>query len=241
MPEIFVQSIDKRSKLYPSLREMCLNYRFFPFQQLHIEDIAARFSASTTPVREALARLAGEGLIESVPNRGYFAKNVSLDEIRSRVEILFVLLKHSLRSSSHSSPFGEIKALGEPADVPRANRFYLALAALSDNDVLVPEIERQLALTGFIRSMDLENPQSRIDLSLSVSQLLEHLKIGDVDGASACLHQQHRNLSERLPDLVQNAQLRIMIEFAPVQPAARPGIKPSRLDNPRTRAIQTRF
>src|SRR5262249_35908833 len=78
---------------------MCLDYQFWPRQQLHIEELAGILSSSATPVREALARLAGEGLIEAVPNRGYVAKALSEREMRGNLDLLFTLLKESVTRS----------------------------------------------------------------------------------------------------------------------------------------------
>lgn len=206
--------IDKRAKLYPSLREMCLNYRFWPFQQLHIEEIAARFSASTTPVREALARLAGEGLIESVPNRGYFAKAMSVEEVRCRVEILFLLLQHALRGCSLPDAWSGTKELVTPSDVLAADRFYISMAAMSDNILILPEVERQLDLTCLIRAIDLENPERQVHLHAQLLELQSCLKDGDAESASLCLQRQQDDLKRRLPHLVQDAQLRMLVEIS---------------------------
>lgn len=41
---------------------------------LTIIDLAREFRLSPTPVREALSRLAGQGLVEDVPGKGYFVR-----------------------------------------------------------------------------------------------------------------------------------------------------------------------
>lgn len=41
---------------------------------LTITDLAQEFQLSPTPVREALSRLAGQGLVEDVPGKGYFVR-----------------------------------------------------------------------------------------------------------------------------------------------------------------------
>ncbi|MBB3610458.1 GntR family transcriptional regulator [Rhizobium sp. BK602] len=220
MSGIIARSIDKRIKLYPSLREMCLDHRFWPYQQLHIEDIATRFSASTTPVREALARLAGEGLIESVPNRGYFARNVSLDETRCRLDILFLLLQHALRTCSLPDAGKEAKVPVDTAIAPSAagmllaNRTYLSIASMSGYGVLTPEIERQLDLTRLVRSIDLENPARLAQLHASLAELRAHLENDDKESASLCLCRQHEDLRSRLHEIVQEAQLRMLMEIS---------------------------
>lgn len=43
-------------------------------EPLTIIDLAREFRLSPTPVREALSRLAGQGLVEEVPGKGYFVR-----------------------------------------------------------------------------------------------------------------------------------------------------------------------
>lgn len=53
-----------------SVRELILRGEFAAGARLGEVELAERLGVSRTPVREALARLASEGLVEIVPNRG---------------------------------------------------------------------------------------------------------------------------------------------------------------------------
>ncbi|WP_392354013.1 GntR family transcriptional regulator [Brevundimonas sp. LF-1] len=46
-----------------------------------VTTLARELGLSPTPVREALARLAGEGVIEHWPGRGYFAPRLAASDI----------------------------------------------------------------------------------------------------------------------------------------------------------------
>ena len=50
--------------------------------------LAEELRLSPTPVREALARLAGEGVIEHRPGRGYFAPSPTASDIAEMVRFL---------------------------------------------------------------------------------------------------------------------------------------------------------
>jgi DNA-binding GntR family transcriptional regulator len=66
---------------YRRLREAIVTAEVRPGSFLLDRDIAALVGASRTPVREALARLATEGWIESVPRRGYRVRTLELGEL----------------------------------------------------------------------------------------------------------------------------------------------------------------
>ena len=57
-------------RVYAALREQILAGDLEPESRLHQEGISAELGVSRTPVREAIARLAAEGLVELLPNRG---------------------------------------------------------------------------------------------------------------------------------------------------------------------------
>jgi DNA-binding GntR family transcriptional regulator len=194
---------------------MCLDYVFWPRQQLHIEELAGILSSSATPVREALARLAGEGLIEAVPNRGYVAKALSEDEMRGNLDLLFTLLKASIarsppgKSSRMDGGPSELREGGEATFSFVSNTFTL-IARMSDNEVLFEHILRLLELTRFIRRLDLEDPNTILMTRQSILELRENLAAGDSSSALQNLDDQSRDVQQRLAHVVKEGQARSM-------------------------------
>src|SRR3954463_13594085 len=68
MAKVDVSSVPDR--VYAILRERILAGDLEPQSRLHQEGISAELGVSRTPVREAIARLAAEGLVELLANRG---------------------------------------------------------------------------------------------------------------------------------------------------------------------------
>jgi DNA-binding GntR family transcriptional regulator len=64
------------------LRRAILDGYFEPGERLDQEAIAQELDVSRTPIREAIAALESEGLLESKPHRGVFVTEVSKDDIR---------------------------------------------------------------------------------------------------------------------------------------------------------------
>ena len=65
-----------------ALRDAIRSGVFAPGQRLIVADITRMLSVSAGPVREAIRRLTGEGLIEITPHRGASVRKVTRDEIR---------------------------------------------------------------------------------------------------------------------------------------------------------------
>lgn len=69
-------------RIYRSLKERVLLGAFAPGARLDVNEIAAAEGASPTPVRNALNRLVGAGLLVSQSNEGFFAPRWSEQDLR---------------------------------------------------------------------------------------------------------------------------------------------------------------
>jgi DNA-binding GntR family transcriptional regulator len=74
-------------RVHAALRAAILDVEMRPGSAIAEQAIADRFGVSRTPVREALLRLADEGLVDIRPQRGTFVARLSLKRIE---EALFV-------------------------------------------------------------------------------------------------------------------------------------------------------
>lgn len=72
---------DPFSAALDALRERLKSGRLRAGQPLTITDLAHDLGLSATPVREALSRLAGEGLIEDRRGRGYFVRRLDVSDL----------------------------------------------------------------------------------------------------------------------------------------------------------------
>lgn len=69
-------------KTYGSLRQAILSLTLKPGEMLRKPEICQQLGVSRSPVAEALARLAGERLVDVVPQAGTFVARFSIEEIR---------------------------------------------------------------------------------------------------------------------------------------------------------------
>ncbi|HRO29839.1 MULTISPECIES: GntR family transcriptional regulator [Micrococcaceae] len=72
------------------LRTNILKGQWAPGGRLQLNQLSEQFNTSSTVVREALTRLAGDRLVVLRPNRGFFVPTLSLDELRDLTELRVV-------------------------------------------------------------------------------------------------------------------------------------------------------
>ena len=73
---------------YEAVRAMILDLRLLPGVKLVVQDLAAKLGMSRTPVREALVRLAHEGLVETIPYKGTSVTVPSVRTLHEAYEII---------------------------------------------------------------------------------------------------------------------------------------------------------
>ncbi|MGC2778995.1 MAG: GntR family transcriptional regulator, partial [Bradyrhizobium sp.] len=81
-----------------------------PGQHLHINELSDRVRVSATPVRQALERLHGEGLIDCIPGRGFFSKVPDATELQELYEFALLVLDRSLLAGQDVIEAGALKA-----------------------------------------------------------------------------------------------------------------------------------
>jgi len=75
------------TRTHDQIRLDILHGKWAPGEKLQPVSLSAVYKTSTTVVREALTRLAGEGFVSIEPNRGFFMRTLSLSELRDITEV----------------------------------------------------------------------------------------------------------------------------------------------------------
>ncbi len=89
-------------QVYDRLRDDILWLRLEPGSALDEVALAERFEVSRTPVREALVMLAGEGLVQFLPNRTTIVAPMLLNNTGDYVDVLLVLSRSVARAAALS-------------------------------------------------------------------------------------------------------------------------------------------
>ncbi|MEY9836499.1 GntR family transcriptional regulator [Streptacidiphilus sp. EB103A] len=177
-----------RERVADALRAALIAGELSPGEVYSAPMLAGRFGVSATPVREAMLDLVKEGLVDTVPNKGFRVTAVSerqLDEytqIRSLIEIPVVV---GLAATADPEALQALRPAAEEivtaatagdliAYVEADRRFHLGLLALAGNEHL-------LEVVGDLRKRSrLYGLTALVERGLLKASAEEHLRILDL-------------------------------------------------------------
>jgi DNA-binding GntR family transcriptional regulator len=80
------RSTTRTESIYAQLRIDVLRGHYTPGQRLRLVELAGRFSASQSVIREALTRLAEQKLVVALPQQGFRVMELSVNDLRELTE-----------------------------------------------------------------------------------------------------------------------------------------------------------
>lgn len=137
---------------YERIRSLVLNGEIAPGTRLGQVELAESFGVSRTPVREALRRLAGEGLVDFHSQRGFRVADLGLDAVMRRLEVRSIVEPGIARLAAkrrteeninqlQGSITREQRARSGIAAHDASRDFHLALVRATQNEELVRVLE----------------------------------------------------------------------------------------------------
>jgi DNA-binding GntR family transcriptional regulator len=158
------------SDVFEALRKMAISYEMKPGERLNELDLAEKLGVSRTPVREALKRLAAEGLLME-SSRGYVRRPLEIQEMLNLYEARVAIERECFRLAFERATEEDLRDISDylkasmhvPADtnieqlVELDEGFHLRIAAMSKNAELKRILISLNERIRFIRWIDMEN------------------------------------------------------------------------------------
>lgn len=187
-----------RDRAYRVLRDAIISGELEPGSALRDVELAERVGLSRTPVREALARLANDGLVETKPHAWTRVTPLSLRDVRDALVVvramheLAIRLAVPLMTERHHERMrvanDRFAAAVEAGDVRAAidadDAFHDVPVAVLGNRIVAATIERQLPLVRRLERHRFGSLLGRRSVDWH-AQLIDACEEGDVDTAIA--------------------------------------------------------
>jgi len=162
-----------RREVFEELRNFVV-YEVVPGEKINEDDLARELGVSKTPVREALSKLAHEGMIEIIPNRGSYKVKLSKEDILEIMVIREALEGLCIRLAIRNMTDSTIKKLKSilydfeakylEKDLTLYSEtmldFYGLIYETAKNPRLIKIIQSMLDLTRMFRLLYYNNPES---------------------------------------------------------------------------------
>ncbi|NDW07195.1 GntR family transcriptional regulator [Jiella pacifica] len=186
-------------RVYDVLRDEILELALPPGTPVDEVQLAERFGMSRTPIREALVRLAGEGLVETLPNRSTMVSNIDFLNLNTFFDAITLMYRVTTRlaAQKHSAAdldrirdlqekYAQTVASQDALGMIAANReFHAAIAKAGRNPYyhslmirLLDDGRRLLRL--YYQSFDDRLPERYVD---EHAQIIDAIARGDVEAA----------------------------------------------------------
>lgn len=145
-----------RDSVYEGLKREIVTGALSPGEQIQEAQLAERFETSKTPVREALARLAQDGLLDVLPRVGYIVSSYTLEQAQALFDFRAILEGAAAELAARYVTEGELRQLdamceldyssGQPSSYAAFfevnRRFHLLVARASRISYLVDALDR---------------------------------------------------------------------------------------------------
>ena len=112
---------NKKELAYDYLKEMIVNGELKPGSLLVERQLCERLSTSRTPVREAIQKLSGEGLVETILSKGSFVKSITYEDISQIYDIREYLESLAVKLCCQNATNANIEALKKTCDLMTEN------------------------------------------------------------------------------------------------------------------------
>lgn len=187
-----------REVAYEAIKHAILSGEIPPHERLVEERLAEALDISRTPVREALAILEHEGLLESEPYKGLAVRPVTIDEFLNMYEALGVIEAALARAAAGNAVATDVRRMDAalrdaeaaipdniPAHLAACREFQSLLGATADAPFLTRtlvgiEERSDMYLIHSGLPLSPENMRAAVDDRRSI---LERIRAGDADGA----------------------------------------------------------
>lgn len=143
--------------VYDILRDEILDLVLLPGSAVDEVQLAERFGMSRTPIREALVRLSGEGLIDTLPNRSTMVSNIDFLNMHTYFDALTLMYRVTTQLAAQHHRADDLDVIrarqAEFAAAVKAQDALAMIATNADFHLAVAEAGQNPYFTGLFKRL----------------------------------------------------------------------------------------
>lgn len=190
-------------RAYSILRKKMINFDFLPGQRINEVDLSKELSVSRAPIREALNRLIGEGLVYFEAGKGFYCRKLKKQEIAELYEVRLDLETSAVRKicmtvdkAAIEELLIECKEIKEKYSsfdkedmIDIDEKFHNALLFLAGNNERLKIINNINERIRFVRRINLESIERQSKFINEHLEIVEAIYQGDVKRSIALIRE----------------------------------------------------
>jgi DNA-binding transcriptional ArsR family regulator len=173
---------------------------------LTITDLARELRLSPTPVREALAHLAGEGLVEDRRGRGYYVWRLDAPDLTELYDLHALFVGAALTAVAASSWTIDNTEAAVSADP--AESVFWSLIAASGARTLMPLFRAVVTRLGPVRAIEAQVLDELAEEAAGLAQALEARRWTTLAEEIAAYHKRRRSCASDLAAILRKQSQR---------------------------------
>ena len=201
-------------RVYEQLKSMAVSFELKPGQRVNEGDIAKLLGISRTPLREALNRLNTEGFLRFMPGKGFFCRELDVQEIfelyelRKSIEVAAVRLAiKRAKDTDIADLLAFLNSTGpDPGDrssielVELDEIFHERLMAMADNAEMLRVLRNVNARIRFIRWIDMD----RVNRSTTQAEHRAVLAGLSIRNETICISVLEKHIDRRMDQITSS-------------------------------------
>lgn len=176
--------VSLRDQAYAAIKRMIIACELRPGEILVESTLSASLDIGRTPIRQAIDRLLGDGLVEVIPRKGTIVKPLSLDEIFNIIDVRALNEAYCVRIAAELSGPDVIAQLRRNLDAMLAAAHKRDIETIAELDQqfhsLIAGAARNPVMSDMLRNLH-ERSARMWFISLSANE--QHLRICDEHAA----------------------------------------------------------
>jgi DNA-binding GntR family transcriptional regulator len=201
--------------VYAAVRDAIVTCELEPGQQISENELAAQLGVSRTPIREALARLRDDRLVEIVPQLGTFVSRISVSGVDDAQFLREALETSAVRLAAERARAGDVVELDAliarqelARDAGDAAAFFVlddhlhsTLCELSGRPIAWTIVERANGHLNRVRRLSLAHPSYIAEMVAEHKVVVAAVGRNDPDAAEDALRHHLRMVLSDLPQI----------------------------------------